>query len=70
MKIWTCNTFAGFWPVGSAAVVQAKTRSRATSLLNKALKAHGLKGDAEPKDALEFPAEPDETVRILVDGEY
>lgn len=70
MKVFTCTTFKGFWPVGSAAVVLAEDQSDAARSLNVKLKAHGLEGDAEPQDMIEFPADQKESIRILCDGEY
>jgi len=37
MKVWTCNNFKGFYPVGSAAVVVAGTKKSARKLLKEAL---------------------------------
>ena len=71
MKTWTCRTFTGHWPVGSAAVVYAETQTAAAELLNDVLKEHGLAGDAKPEDMQAFPSDgrcPE--VRVLCDGNY
>lgn len=58
--IWTCNSFTGFWPVGTAAVVRAATADEASTILADALRKQGL-----PQ---EEPFEGD--VAILCDGDY
>ncbi|MDR5784079.1 hypothetical protein QCE63_32175 [Caballeronia sp. LZ065] len=47
MKIYTCSNFTGFYPVGVAAVIVAECASAAEHLLNVALQAVGLPGDAQ-----------------------
>lgn len=69
-KIYTCKTFTGHWPVGTAAVVIAKNQIEAADKLNAALKEVGLKGDAEPSEMVLFPLGPNDDVRILNDGNY
>ena len=66
MEIYTCNKFTGFYPVGSAAVVEATSPEEAAEKLNAALVAHGLEGDAKAEDMILFI----NGVRILCDGEY
>ena len=71
MKTWTCKTFKGHWPVGSAAVVYAETQDAAAELLNDVLKEHGLSGDAKPEDMQAFPSDGRcQEVRVLCDGNY
>lgn len=70
MKIYTCTTFTGHRPVGSAAVVIAEDAQDAADSLNVKLKAAGLKGDATAEKMIEFPADPRESIRILCDGDY
>ena len=70
MKTWTNTTFTGHWPVGSAAVVRAKNRHDAAELLNDVLREHGLPGDVDGKDMMEFPISEGEEVRVLCDGDY
>lgn len=63
--IWTCNSFTGFWPVGTAAVVRAATADEASTILADALRKQGL----PQKEAPEMePFEGD--VAILCDGDY
>ena len=68
--IFTCTSFKGFWPVGSAAIVDADCPGYAAYKLNEALKKHGLKGDVGEADMMPFPDGPEERVRILCDGNY
>lgn len=68
-NIYTCKTFAGFYPVGTAAVVVAKDNSMATSLLNSALEKHGLIGDVKESELIILDTSK-EQVLILNDGEY
>jgi hypothetical protein len=77
MNVYTCNTFTGYYPVGTAATVIAGKDFVARNRLNKFLKKVGLPGDAKTKDmkflvAIKDPffSEPKETVRILSDGNY
>ncbi|AQG98332.1 hypothetical protein A9R05_05470 [Burkholderia sp. KK1] len=47
MRIYKCTNFTGFYPVGVAAVIVAECASAAEHLLNVALQAVGLPGDAQ-----------------------
>ena len=72
MKVYTSSDFPGFWPVGSAAVVVARSKRGAATLLRKALIRKGLiKENAEDDDftleELDL-SEPHST--ILCDGNY
>lgn len=69
MKTYTCKSFTGHYPVGSAAVVSADSPEAAAELLNTALRNAGLPGDARVADLIPFPIDP-ENVRVLVDGDY
>lgn len=70
MKTFTCTKFQGHFPVGSAAVVTAKTRERARSVLSAELKRNGLKGDELLlEDLIELNTKL-EGVAILCDGNY
>jgi hypothetical protein len=66
MNIYTCTTFTGHWPVGTAAVVQAETQAEAAELLQDALSEAGLPQDVHPEqmELLQVPA------LILNDGDY
>jgi hypothetical protein len=68
LKCFTCTSFEGYWPVGSAAIVNACDRSHAARLLNASLKAIQLPGGVTAKDMIEF--KPEDSVRILCDGNY
>ncbi len=68
-KIYTCKGFTGHYPVGTSAIVSAESASDAAKLLNIALIAGGLKGDAKPSEMVIFHANK-ESVRVLNDGNY
>lgn len=42
MRVFVCNDFTGFWPVGTAAVVVADNEVAARGLLGAALREKGL----------------------------
>jgi len=42
MMTWTCNDFAGHWPVGTAAVVTAESVETAGVCVDSALVMKGL----------------------------
>jgi hypothetical protein len=63
--IFTSNTFAGHWPVGTAAVVRAADEEMAVAILCEKLKEIGLPQD-EPPTVTPFEGE----VVILQDGNY
>lgn len=69
MKIYTNNQFTGHYPVGSAAVVMAKTPAEAARRLNTVLRSMGLPASATSKDMNVFPV-GDEVVRVIRDGDY
>ena len=67
--VWRNDTFEGHYPVGTAALVIAKTQGRAAYLLNAELRRKGLPGDVKPEEmVLTLPDE--EQVIILHDGDY
>jgi|GEM_PF-2309499 len=69
MKIYKCTNFTGFYPVGVAAVVVAECASAAEHLLNVALQAVGLPGDAQiDEDSAIDPTVPG--IVMLRNGEY
>jgi len=68
MRIYTCNDFEGHWPVGTAAVIVAKSKRKAQHLLAAEMVKEGLK-----PDGTETLVEIDTSVlgaHILNDGEY
>lgn len=68
MPIYTNNTFEGYWPVGSAAVVCAADEEEAAAMLNVHLATYGPEQSkpVEAKDMKRF----DQGVRVLWDGNY
>jgi hypothetical protein len=69
MNTYTNTTFTGFWPVGTSAVVRASSPAHAADMLNAVLKGMGLQGDVQAEDMKPWPL-PEESVRILQDGNY
>lgn len=68
MKIFVSNDFTGHWPVGTAAVVVARTRKKALSLIKKECKKEGLVFDGTLNELLIDKAQ--EQAIILNNGEY
>lgn len=68
LKIWTNNSFEGFWPVGTAAVVVATTAANAAAYLTLKLIDLGL-DPASEDDMQEIPF-IDGHVSVLHDGNY
>ena len=68
MKFYTNNVFRGHYPVGTAAVVVAKSEEQAAELLNMALRDVGLEPTADPEDMEWVDIYPQ--VKILCDGGY
>jgi len=69
MKVYTCTTFKGHFPVGTAAVVVAKGRRIARTRLSKVLKVQELSG-LSGKDRLEELKLDSPGVYILADGNF
>lgn len=67
--IYTNNTFKGFYPVGSAAVVSAGSPEEAASILENQLRHKGLPQRVSPDSMKKFNNTPGNCV-ILNDGEY
>lgn len=67
MKIYTCTSFVGHYPVGTAAVVRANSKEEAAHLLEIALTAHSLPQKVAPEQMEELPKLG---VVILADGNY
>ena len=68
MNIYTHTKFTGHYPVGVAALVKARDRKHAITLLNDELKRRSLPGDAELDDLVEVDAKFG--VLILCNGNY
>lgn len=78
MKVFTCTTFTGHYPVGAAAVVVAEDKEAALPLLVIELQRVGLAGMKADNngptpltfsDLREIPLVSG-TVSVLVDGNY
>lgn len=68
MKTYTCEDFTGFYPIGTAAVVSARSRPEAAAQLNQELIRIGLEGNVKPESMIPFSGQGQ--VRILRDGNY
>ncbi len=69
MMTFTCNTFAGLYPVGAAAVVTAENVEVAVKLLEEELAGRGLAQVILPGQLVPMVT-TSRKVRILVDGDY
>jgi predicted RNase H-like HicB family nuclease len=69
MKTWTCTTFTGHWPVGTALVVTADNIELAIELVEKELAQHNLPQEIKPEQLIPLPTHH-RHVKILRDGEY
>lgn len=67
MRVFTCNDFTGFYPVGTAAVIVADTEEAARGMLDEVLADKGLKPD--PYTLVEIDVCCFQ-VSILCDGNY
>lgn len=68
LKVYTCNSFSGHWPVGSAAVVIAESDEEAAKMLEERLSEIGLKQDIDESQMIQ--ASTEKQVIILCDGDY
>ena len=71
MKYFTNTTFLGQHPIGSAAIVKARTKEHAAEVLSSELRRLGIE-QAKPIDPETMVLWPlrGEQVRILNDGDY
>lgn len=69
MKVYTCKSFSGHWPVGTAAVVVAETADDAADFLEHALEKIGLAQLVSNDEMIELSMK-EGTVTILCDGDY
>lgn len=69
MKVYTCNTFRGHYPIGSAAVVVADSAQLAAAQLETELNTMGLDQRVTEWQMIELMCDQP-TVRVLVDGNY
>lgn len=71
VKVFTCNDFAGYWPVGTAAVIVAESEQAAMQALCDRLATMNLAGKQGGVNPTlnELPLTRPQ-VRILNDGDY
>lgn len=67
-RVFTCSTFDGVMPTGTAATVCAVSREEAARLLAEELEKIGLGQNIDPQEMNEV--DPRRPVRILQDGDY
>ncbi len=70
MAIYSCTSFKGLWPVGTAAVVRAKSQEEAAHKMNAALAEANLPQNEPvlPESMIKFKKSQD--VDILMNGDY
>jgi hypothetical protein len=69
MRVFANNTFDGFYPVGTAAVVVADSPETAATMLKEALGLLGLNQEINPADMREVETGSPSVV-MLRDGNY
>jgi hypothetical protein len=69
LKVYTCTTFSGRWPVGTAAVVAANDAAHAADLLSEQLRRIHLSQKLGAKDMIEFDMTKPFAF-VLNDGDY
>lgn len=69
MKVYTCTSFQGRYPVGTAAVVVASSAKCAAELLSVELLAWDLPNKILPEQMAELDLSAPDVV-ILCDGDY
>ena len=67
MKTYICDSFEGFCPIGTAAVVRARNEVEARKLLNAELQARGL-NPLSDEDKLKVV--PPNAAIVICDGNY
>jgi len=71
VRTFTCTSFEGFWPVGTAAVVVARNEEMAAKMLNEHLDNIGLEQSEPVKPSQMAAFHPDfPQVIVLNDGNY
>lgn len=70
MAIYSCTSFKGRWPVGTAAIVRAKSKEEAAHKMNCALAEANLPQDNPvlPENMVKFKKSQD--VDILMNGDF
>lgn len=69
MRVYYCTNFDGYWPVGTAAIVVAKSPHKAALLLESTLEGISLGQSIDEKD-MHLVGTKEENVLILRDGNY
>jgi len=69
MKTWTCNSFIGHYPVGTALVVTAENITMALLMIEAKLAEIGLPQTIDPAKLELFPTNKRD-IRILRNGDY
>lgn len=69
MKVFYNDSFRGYYPVGSSAVLIADNQTEAAELLKLKLEQMGLKQNIDPSDIYEIDV-MEKGVLILCDGDY
>lgn len=69
MKIFTCKSFKGYWPVGTSAVIVAEDVNEAKKLLEQELADIGLTQAIPIAKIKELPTSNPKAI-ILNDGDY
>lgn len=69
MKVYTCTSFFGHWPVGTAAVIIAADKTEAKEMLETALNDSGLPQIIEESDFTEI-SKSTPSAHILNNGDY
>lgn len=69
-RIFTCTDFRGYWPVGVASVIVAKSRTEAHRMLKQKLKEAGIPEEGDGKYTLTELSIEKPGVVILNNGDY
>lgn len=69
MKVFTCNSFRGYYPVPTAAVVVAHSKEFAKAILEEGLSKYGLHQDIPLNEIKEIQTTQNEVI-ILSAGDY
>ena len=69
MRVFTCDDFKGYWPVGTAAVIVAESKADAEKRLREHLASMGLRQDDRELTLIELDTHVP-YVCVLRDGNY
>ena len=70
MAIYSCTSFKGRWPVGTAAIVRAKSKEEAAHKMNSALAEANFHQDEPVTSEQMHKFKKSQDVDILRDGDY